>query len=61
MYQYRDWVGYAGGLVYGFFLMSIFPKMLQESSFRGSAWVYYLMWLTVIGLILADVRISPLV
>ncbi|CCO30822.1 Protein cwh43 [Rhizoctonia solani AG-1 IB] len=55
MYQYRDWVGYAGGLVYGFFLMSIFPKMLQESSFRGSAWVYYLMWLTVIGLILADV------
>ncbi|CAE6519168.1 unnamed protein product [Rhizoctonia solani] len=55
MYQYRDWVGYAGGLVYGLFLMSIFPKMLQESAFRGSALVYYLMWLTVIGLLLADV------
>ncbi|KAG8715383.1 hypothetical protein FRC11_004427 [Ceratobasidium sp. 423] len=55
MYQYRDWVGYAAGLVYGLFLMSIFPKMLQESAFRGSALVYYLMWLTVIGLILADV------
>ncbi|ELU40188.1 hypothetical protein AG1IA_05785 [Rhizoctonia solani AG-1 IA] len=55
MYQYRDWVGYAGGLVYGLFLMSIFPKMLQESAFRGSAWVYYLMWLTIVALILADV------
>ncbi|CAE6426794.1 unnamed protein product [Rhizoctonia solani] len=55
LYQYRDWVGYAGGLVYGLFLMSIFPKMLQESAFRGSALVYYLMWLTVIALLLADV------
>ncbi|CAE6515195.1 unnamed protein product [Rhizoctonia solani] len=55
MYQYRDWVGYTGGLVYGLFLMSIFPKMLQESAFRGSALVYYLMWLTAIGLLLADV------
>ncbi|KAH7341955.1 Frag1/DRAM/Sfk1 family-domain-containing protein [Rhizoctonia solani] len=55
MYQYRDWVGYAGGLVYGLFLMSVFPKMLQESAFRGSALVYYLMWLTIIGLLLADV------
>ncbi|KAJ1307349.1 hypothetical protein OPQ81_001454 [Rhizoctonia solani] len=55
MYQYRDWFGYTGGLVYGIFLMSIFPKMLQESAFRGSALVYYLMWLTAIGLILADV------
>ncbi|CUA75942.1 Protein cwh43 [Schizosaccharomyces pombe 972h-] [Rhizoctonia solani] len=55
MYQCRDWAGYAGGLVYGLFLMSIFPKMLQESAFRGSALVYYLMWLTTIGLILADV------
>ncbi|CAE6456415.1 unnamed protein product [Rhizoctonia solani] len=55
MYQYRDWIGYSGGLVYGLFLMSIFPKMLQESAFRGSALGYYLMWLTTVGLILADV------
>ncbi|KDN50669.1 hypothetical protein RSAG8_01167, partial [Rhizoctonia solani AG-8 WAC10335] len=55
MYRYRDWVGYIGGLVYGLFLMSIFPKMLQESAFRGSALVYYLMWLTAIGLKNGDV------
>lgn len=56
MYYFRDWTGYAGGLVYGFFLMSVFPRMLQESAFRGGALVYFLSWMVTILLILADVR-----
>ncbi|QRW03702.1 Frag1 domain-containing protein [Ceratobasidium sp. AG-Ba] len=55
MYRYRDWTGHVGGLVYGFFLMSILPKMVQESAFRGVTRVYSLAWLTTIMFILADV------
>ncbi|KAG8748162.1 hypothetical protein FRC10_008895 [Ceratobasidium sp. 414] len=55
MYYFRDWIGHAGGLVYGLFLMSIFPKMVQESAFRGGALVYFTAWLTTVLLILADV------
>jgi hypothetical protein len=57
MYYFRDWAGHAGGLAYGLFLMSILPKMLQESAFRGGARVYFLAWLVATLLILADVRI----
>lgn len=32
MYTFRDWLGYAGGLGFGFFLMSIIPVV-----FRGAA------------------------
>ncbi|KAG9074234.1 hypothetical protein FS749_014239, partial [Ceratobasidium sp. UAMH 11750] len=55
MYHFRDWAGHAGGLAYGLFLMSIFPKMIQESAFRGGALVYFTAWLTTILFILADV------
>ncbi|KAG9102614.1 hypothetical protein FRC06_001657, partial [Ceratobasidium sp. 370] len=55
MYYFRDWAGHAGGLAYGLFLMSIFPKMIQESAFRGGALVYFTAWLTTVLLILADV------
>ncbi|KAF8604664.1 hypothetical protein BDV93DRAFT_522363 [Ceratobasidium sp. AG-I] len=55
MYYFRDWTGHAGGLVYGFFLMSILPNMLQDSAFRGGALVYFLGWLVATLLILADV------
>jgi hypothetical protein len=57
MYYFRDWLGHAGGLVYGLFLMSIFPRMLQESAFRGGALVYFLSWVVTTLLILADVRV----
>lgn len=58
MHYFRDWVGHAGGLVYGGFLMSILPNMLQESAFRGGALVYFLAWLITTLLILADVCVS---
>ncbi|KAG9127868.1 hypothetical protein FRC07_008136 [Ceratobasidium sp. 392] len=55
MYHFRDWAGHAGGLAYGLFLMSILPKMIQESALRGAALVYFTAWLTTVLFILADV------
>jgi hypothetical protein len=48
MYHYRDWLGYAAGLQFSLFLMSIVPLVLRRAAQAGSvgktyftAWVVY--------------------
>jgi hypothetical protein len=58
MYQYRDWVGYAGGLNLSIFLMSILPATLQqttEAAKGGIGRTYFVTFLVVSLLYLASV------
>lgn len=58
MYQYRNWLGYIGGLNLAVFLMSIIPHVLQGAALaskRGMAKTYFTVWLVACLLDLAGV------
>lgn len=46
VYSYRNWLGYSGGLVLAFFLMSITPMIFQDAASTGKvARTYFTAWL----------------
>jgi len=48
MYSYKNWLGYAGGLNFAIFLMSIIPAVLKRSSATGkTARTFFTAWLLV--------------
>ncbi|KAF7967485.1 hypothetical protein HWV62_34095 [Athelia sp. TMB] len=58
MYQYRNWLGYIGGLNLAVFLMSIIPHVLQGAALaskKGVAKTYFTAWLVACLLDLAGV------
>lgn len=58
MYRYRDWLGYTGGLNFGFFIMTIVPHVLDTAA-RAShgrvARLYFTAMLTYCLLALASI------
>jgi hypothetical protein len=55
-YQYRNWLGYLGGLNFAFFLMSAIPLILQSAAQTGSAGnTYFTAWVLYCLLSLANV------
>ncbi|KAF7975727.1 hypothetical protein HWV62_8699 [Athelia sp. TMB] len=58
MYQYRNWLGYIGGLNLAVFLMSIIPHVLQGAALaskKGMPKTYFTAWLVACLLDLAGV------
>ena len=58
MYQYRNWLGYVGGLNLAIFLMSIIPQVLDGAASASTgrvATTYFMAWLVACLLDLANV------
>ncbi|EGN98994.1 hypothetical protein SERLA73DRAFT_54796 [Serpula lacrymans var. lacrymans S7.3] len=56
MYQYRNWIGYVGGLNLAVFLMSLLPPVLQQAAAAGKVGrTYFTAFFVVIILDLASI------
>jgi hypothetical protein len=56
LYSHKDWLGYAGGLNFAVFLMSIIPGILNRAANTGAIWkTYFTAWLVVCMFDLASV------